>query len=70
MPNCIELDKRNEIEHIHHYINNSPSNWYIIQYIDTDDKNNANHLERAIRRGLEEHIEDLKQNLDYLQNKN
>jgi len=54
-----EHHKQNELKAMREYIKNSWSKWHIEQYVITGDKDDILHLEWAIRRGLEEHIEEL-----------
>ena len=66
MKNCIDLDNQRTINDIKEYINNSLSNWYILQYINKDYEDNINHVDRAVKQCLENHIEDLLQENMYL----
>tara|TARA_R110002012_G_scaffold1790_1_gene8586 strand:+ start:499 stop:708 length:210 start_codon:yes stop_codon:yes gene_type:complete len=50
------------------YINNSMSNWYIREYLDSSRIDDISHLEYAIRKGQESHIMELISQVDYLQN--
>lgn len=58
-----ETEDNKKRKNIINYINNSISKEYILIYL--DNTYSINNLERAIRRGLEEHIEDLLTRLDY-----
>tara|TARA_R110002012_G_scaffold10961_3_gene49345 strand:+ start:1779 stop:2009 length:231 start_codon:yes stop_codon:yes gene_type:complete len=49
------------------YIENSWSNWWIEQYVSPSRRDNIQHLEWAIRRGMEEHIEQLTQEKCHLE---
>tara|TARA_R110000772_G_C13237291_1_gene433340 strand:+ start:926 stop:1141 length:216 start_codon:yes stop_codon:yes gene_type:complete len=54
-------EQQDNINAMKQYICESFSNWHIMQYVRTADDENEMHLEWAIRRGLEEHIEELMQ---------
>lgn len=56
------------LERILDYINNSISNWYIREYLDSSKIDDIDHLEFAIRKGQENHIMELITHIDHLQN--
>ena len=56
------------LERILDYINNSISNLYIKFYLDESRIDDISHLEYAIRKGQENHIEELITHIDHFEN--
>ena len=50
------------------YINCSMSNWYIKFYLDSSRIDDISHLEYAIRKGQENHVEALIEKIYHLEN--
>ena len=63
------MNNQDLVNDILEYINNSMSNWYIKFYLDESRIDNISHLEYAIRKGQENHIEALIEQIYHLENK-
>lgn len=62
------MNNQDLVNDILEYINCSMSNWYIREYLDSSRINDISHLEYAIRKGQENHIESLIEQIYHLQN--
>jgi len=62
------MNNQDLVNDILEYINCSMSNWYIREYLDSSRLNNISHLEYAIRKGQENHVEALIEQIYHLEN--
>jgi len=62
------MNNQDLVNDILEYINNSISNWYIKFYLDSSRIDNIDHLEYAIRKGQENHVESLIEQIYHLEN--
>mgnify|MGYP003631623325 FL=1 len=62
------MNNQDLVNDILEYINCSMSNWYIREYLDSSRIDNISHLEYAIRKGQENHVEALIEQIYHLEN--
>ena len=63
------MNNQDLVNDILEYINCSMSNWYIREYLDSSRIDDISHLENAIRKGQENHVEALIEQIYHLENK-
>ena len=63
------MNNHDLVNDILEYINCSMSNWYIREYLDSSRIDDISHLEYAIRKGQENHVEALIEQIYHLENK-